>query len=50
MTGERVVADVVGVASWETPVLNVPGILVAGLLFGVRNRIGLRPLHTEGVL
>jgi len=50
MTGERVVPDGISVASWETPVLNVPGILVASLLFGVRNKTGLRQLRTEGGL
>ena len=47
MTRERVVPDVISVAGWETPVLIVPGILMASLLFRVRNKIGLRQLHTE---
>ena len=50
MTGERVVPDVVNVASWGTPLRIVSGILVASLPFRVRNKTGVRQLHTEGGL
>ena len=50
MTGERVVPDVVIVACWGTPFRIVSGILAARLLFGVRNKAGVRQLRTEGGL